>query len=131
MTFAQVDSLQNNPCSEDNKGLVVHFIKETNTIHETPCDSLDHIAQYLESDTITTWAIIGIAKDTSQIEIKKAKERGDIVKDRLIELGANEDMIITYHSVHKEPKDGEHRDWPYYPKHFDYEIGVFINPEIE
>ncbi len=131
MAFAQEDSLQTDPCSEENKGMVVHFIKQTNTIHETPCDSLRHIAHYIKSDTSTNWAIIGVAKDTSKIEINNAKERANIVKDRLIELGVNESMIITYHSVHKEPKEGEHRDWPYYPKHFDYEIGVFINPEIE
>lgn len=131
MTFAQEDTLQIDPCSEENKGMVVHFVKQTNTIHETPCDSLNNIAEYLKNFPINPWAIIGIAKDTSKIEIINAKERANIVKDRLIELGVNEDLIITYHSVHKEPKDGEHRDWPYYPKHFDYEIGVFINPEME
>jgi hypothetical protein len=111
------------PCTG---GSVVNFDKKTDTIVETRCDSIHFIANYINLQE-ENFAIIGIytVRD-DRVEKQKALERAELVRKRLIELGVDEKRLRATTSYHKEPEIGDHRDWPFYPISYSYEIGVYV-----
>lgn len=111
------------PCTG---GSVVNFDKASDTIVETRCDSLQFIANYLNIQE-ENFAIIGIytIKD-NRVEKQKAIQRAELVRAKLVELGVNENRLSVTTSYHKEPGPDDHRDWPFYPLSYSYEIGVYI-----
>ncbi|NOQ74056.1 MAG: OmpA family protein [Crocinitomix sp.] len=112
------------PCTG---GSVVNFDKTSDTIVETRCDSLKFIAHYIQLQE-ENFAIIGIYTDKANHTNKqKALERAAIVREKLIALGVDEKRIRATTSYHKPPGKDDHHDWPFYPEHFTYEIGVYVN----
>lgn len=131
-SFAQaLDDNDNDPCLERTHGLVIHFIKSTDTIFETECDSISHIANYILTDDTTNYYLIGIACDTSSKEKSKARHRSELLKSELIHLGVEADRLEVILSLHIKPEKGKPRDWPFYPIHYKYEIGVFLETNYE
>lgn len=125
---AQADLQQEaeNPCSETTNGLIIHFVKNTDTIFETPCDSIIHLANYILADDSTNYYLIGISKDRSPEEQFHAVRKARILNAKLIEAGVPSERLEISMAIHNEPKGEESRDWPYYPIHYTYEIGVYI-----
>ncbi len=111
------------PCTGSS---VVNFDKATDTIVETRCDSLQFIANYLNIQE-ETFAVIGVytVKD-NRVEKQKAIQRAELVRAKLISLGVDENRLRVTTSYHEEPGLNDHRDWPFYPLNYSYEIGVYI-----
>ena len=110
------------PCSETHR-TVINFDKVTNEIVETKCDSLQHIYDTILSQE-EDFAVIGIYSNPEGKS--KAKKRARLIRKKLIKMGIDHNRLIVYTAYFKP---NEHRDWPFYPEHYDYEIGVYF--EIE
>lgn len=125
---AQDDSLQI-PCT-GTQALIVNFDKVSNAVVETPCDSLKFIADYIGSKPKEPFAIIGISTSHDDKARKEAEKRAKRVRKELIALGIDKKRLKTYVSYFKAPADGEHTDWPFYPLHYTYEIGVHLQSDL-
>lgn len=117
------------PCT-GTQGLIVNFDKVSNVIVETPCDSLKFIAEYIQSKSEEPFAVIGISTVKSDKARKEAEKRAKRTREELIALGVDKKRLKIYVSYFKAPADGEHTDWPFYPPHYTYEIGVYIQSDL-
>lgn len=125
------DVAEEDPCQINSHCLVAHFIKNTDTIIETECDSISRIVNYILSDDNTAYYLIGIASDKSPEEKINARNRAEMLKKELVKLGVNPDRLFETISLHLEPQRGKPRDWPYYPIHYQYEIGVYLEKKYD
>lgn len=119
-----VESFDYYPCT----GLpVINFDKETGQLIETRCDSLQFMLNQVKSDD-AVYAVIGIYSDrTDKTALIKARERAELVRSKLIAMGAPANRLTIYTQYYKAPLKDEPHDWPFYPDHFTYEIGVVMN----
>lgn len=104
----------------------IHFVKYSQNILETECDSLNHLVEMINSDSTTNYFLIGIATDKNPEEKFKAKSRAELVKVRLVNLGVKAERLSVTLAYHKPPAKGKPRDWPFYPNWYEYEIGVYL-----
>ena len=125
------DPAELDPCQGNTHGLVMHFIKYSDTIFETTCDSIIHLANYILSDTTTSYYLIGIAPDKSPEEKFNARHRAETLKKELIKYGIKPDRLLVTIAIHAKPQKGKPRDWPYYPIHYKYEIGVYLEKNYD
>ena len=124
---------QQDPCP-GLSGSVIHFDKQTDSLFETPCDSLIHFVRYIEANPQDTFAILGIqtvrpgfeTNSDIRIDKEKALNRAQRVKAALITWGIEPERLLIYTSYHQPPEDNEPHDWPFYPDSFNYEIGVYL-----
>lgn len=118
-----------NPC-EHEYGIKIHFKINSLEIVETPCDSIIHLYQKLAAEGPIEWAALGIAKANSDEARAFAMKRVHLIIDILVTLGMDRSFFVPFANTFIEPKQGEHRDWPFYPLEYGYEIGVYFQPYI-
>lgn len=124
---------QEDPCFGVG-GIVIHFDKKTDSLLETPCDSIIHFARFIQDSPTDTFALLGIQtirpgfKTNSNIQIdrEKALDRARRLKVALVELGIDPNRLHIYTTFHQPPAPDAPHDWPFYPESYDFEIGVYL-----
>ena len=114
------------PCDSLNTGPLMHFEPDSYTIKETPCDSLSHLVALINPKDTSKWVIIGVLPEKTNAMKKRALYRADIVKAELVKRGISPSRLQIAFSHHPKPPKDKPQDWPYYPAHIPYEIGVYL-----
>lgn len=123
------------PCTS---GSVINFTKGTSTVVETRCDSIRFIYEYMQIHPEDNFTIIGVFTERNDrpnpesnllISRKMALSRAKKIRKALIAMGIDKKRLKISTAYHKPPTVDDHHDWPFYPEHFSYEIGVYCLPE--